>query len=341
MEGAPWLCYHPEEGERTGPSGEKVKERQKRSSLSYPVCGHRHKITEQCGLLPGKRSVLLIMNLIQQKAAFYSSKQCSFSLSSFCHEFLFSETYSGFTEMKVNKKMGFPTPTPCPAEIGYNIIANLNSVPREAVYTLHANGKTALPQEWSLLRLEVRRNCMLSSEQPQEVQQDVHQLRESRSGITAAAQWASQLCQFTRRGIASASVRTLALTLLPKRRHFQMQEANMKLAVGRFVFYTVKTFRPAWGLLCGNRNSCLLSSWHWASVYHPSSAAWKHHVTPHPQKDWFTQKWINLDLWVQAAESTQQLVPTVLRCAQSHIINYSALLVPSHLCAGGKGIQMH
>lgn len=76
-----------------------------------------------------------------------------------------------------------------------------------------------LPQEWSLLRYGVRGSWLLSSEQTQVVQWEVHRLRESRKRITPAF------------------AKLLALTLLPSRRHFQIQEANRELAAGRFVLY--------------------------------------------------------------------------------------------------------
>lgn len=116
--------------------------------------------------------------------------------------------------------MGFPSPTP-PYHWHdfYHITANLNSVQCSANHNLHANVKTALPQEWSLLRYGARRSWLLSSEQAQVVQQEVHRFRESGGSITPAF------------------AKLLALTLLPSRRHFQIQEANRDLAERRFVLY--------------------------------------------------------------------------------------------------------
>lgn len=102
----------------------------------------------------------------------------------------------------------------------YHIIANLNSVQCSANHTLHANEKTVLPQEWSLLRYGVRRSWLLSSEQIRVVQREVYRFRESR------------------RNIIPGSGKLLALTLLPSRRHLQIQKANRELAAARFALYT-------------------------------------------------------------------------------------------------------
>lgn len=99
----------------------------------------------------------------------------------------------------------------------YHIIANLNRLQCSANHTLHANEKTVLPQEWSLLRYGVRRSWLLSSEQIQVAQREVHRFRENS------------------RNIIPGFGKLLALTLLPSNRHLQIQEANRELAAARFV----------------------------------------------------------------------------------------------------------
>jgi len=59
--------------------------------------------------------------------------------------------------------------------------------------------------------------CLLN--RPQAVQREVHRFRESR------------------RSIIPAFARLTAFTLLPSRRHFQVQKANRELAARRFVLY--------------------------------------------------------------------------------------------------------
>lgn len=95
---------------------------------------------------------------------------------------------------------------------------NSQSKQCSANHTWHANVKTVLPQEWSLFRYGVSRSWLLSSKQTQVVQQEIQRFRGNRRTI-------------------SPVFRNLALTLLPRTRHFQMQEANRKLAAGRFVLY--------------------------------------------------------------------------------------------------------
>lgn len=70
---------------------------------------------------------------------------------------------------------------------------------------------TVLPQEWSLFGYGVTRRWFLSSEQTQVVQQEIHRFRESRRSI-------------------SLGFYQLALTLLPRSRHFQMQGSPQEVS---------------------------------------------------------------------------------------------------------------
>lgn len=106
--------------------------------------------------------------------------------------------------------------SPTLTEWFYHIIANLNSAVQIILcmqiwrQCYHRN-EVCLGMGWA------EAGC-LSSEQTQVVQQEIHRFRESRRSISLV------FCH-------------LALTLLPRSRHFQMQEANRKLAAGRFVLY--------------------------------------------------------------------------------------------------------
>lgn len=131
----------------------------------------------------------------------------------------FSGTNSGLSRSKTTNGIYLPyCPLAQPLGWFYHIIANLNRVQCSANHTLHANEKTVLPQEWSLLRYGMRRSWLLSSEQIQVAQREVHRFRESS------------------RNIIPGFGKLLALTLLPSNRHLQIQEANRELAAAKFVF---------------------------------------------------------------------------------------------------------
>lgn len=96
---------------------------------------------------------------------------------------------------------------------------NSQSKQCSANHTLHANMKTVLPQEWSLFRYGVSRSWLpLFWADP--------------SGAARNPQIQGEQEEYL-----SCFLPLLALTLLPRSRHFQMQEANRKLAAGRFVLY--------------------------------------------------------------------------------------------------------
>ena len=91
-----------------------------------------------------------MIKFMQQEALFPSSNQCWSSLD-FQNPF---RTQTAEVKQWDGVRWDFPLvpPHPTTAEWFYHIIANLNSVRCSANHTLHANVKTVLPQEWSLLR---------------------------------------------------------------------------------------------------------------------------------------------------------------------------------------------